>query len=612
MPVQYPIDDVRNIASPSQHDVDGFGLVELPNMLFAQDLEKFWQKSVKPFPVIIKRHLYKNLKRRIEGRKESEELARACKYASINLTAQVKRLKSIINPNKYWLFKAHSIEKNALKISNSVNAYIASLTEYANDTEEQYRYLLLRTSQTAAAMFYELGLVPPFSHTGDVQKLESQVVRYQSEEYLKRHFEKKAAQLREHVEIMLGNVGKHANAYCSLTCVREYLASQKQQKQWLSEMLVQDTNSPENLFYLSEAVESSVSNPKNRRNELMTRIRGLEDIAAESEYSAAFITITAPSKYHRNSGKKYNGSTPQQTQKKLTTMWAKCRAKLQRQGVNYFGVRVTEPHADATPHWHMLLFFEKQDKAAISQIMRDYATREDFEELKTCESARFDFKDIDPSRGSATGYIAKYIAKNIDAEYIKNDIDEETGKPLSESYNSVVAWASRWNIRQFQFLGGAGVGVWRELRRFTKDNPVVSVSGVNQIQAERFQTACNAADNGNFAEYVKSTGGVFQGRSGLFKSLYEEIENQYGETVKKIKGFLFGDFEFITREVKWAIKTAAQAAKALDFERAASRSWSADNNCTASPEMVWQDVINRGSQLQQIVNAGLRPAQFQI
>lgn len=111
----------------------------------------------------------------------------------------------------------------------------------------------------------------------------------------------------------------------------------------------------------------STSNPKNARAELMVRMRGFEDMATEMGLVGMFYTLTAPSRYHAthvHSGKrndKYRDAGPRQTQKYLCKVWARVRAKLGREGIRTFGFRVAEPHHDATPHWHLLLFLRPEE-----------------------------------------------------------------------------------------------------------------------------------------------------------------------------------------------------------------------------------------------------------
>tara|TARA_R110001583_G_scaffold138880_1_gene290616 strand:- start:44728 stop:45072 length:345 start_codon:yes stop_codon:yes gene_type:complete len=89
-------------------------------------------------------------------------------------------------------------------------------------------------------------------------------------------------------------------------------------------------------------------------------------------------------------------------------------------------------------------------------IISKYALQEDGNE-RGAKKHRFDMTSIDPEKGSAAGYIAKYISKNIDNDLYRND-----AKPAA---SKIDAWSSLWGIRQFQQIGGPSVTVWRELRR---------------------------------------------------------------------------------------------------------------------------------------------------
>ncbi|THF89139.1 replication endonuclease [Escherichia coli] len=88
----------------------------------------------------------------------------------------------------------------------------------------------------------------------------------------------------------------------------------------------------------------------------------------------------------------------------MNTIWQRIRAELARQEIGAFGLRVAEAHHDATPHWHGLLFTLPEHQEALRDVMQRYATAEDADELTTKHGIqpRFDFKPIDPERG--TGY----------------------------------------------------------------------------------------------------------------------------------------------------------------------------------------------------------------
>ncbi|WP_261804189.1 replication endonuclease [Serratia marcescens] len=343
-------------------------------------------------------------------------------------------------------------------------------------------------------------------------------------------------QWREHLMIAAGYVSKKTTPYCSDPALKEWKAQKKANLEYLKAMELEDQDTGERVS-LIEKVVGSVANPAVRRHELMARMRGFENVADDLGLVGDFYTLTAPSKYHamHNTGKrndKWNGANPRQTQKYLCRIWARVRAAWKRAGIRAFGFRVVEPHHDETPHWHLLLFMRPEDIDQARDIFCLYARWEDSEELQGIKAleARFYVKPIDKEKGSATGYIAKYISKNIDGYALDGEIDDDTGLPLKETARRVNAWASRWRIRQFQQLGGAPVTVYRELRRL-RDRDL-------RLHPE-IAPAHVAADEGDWAGYTVAQGGPLVARDNIRVRLNYEITengNAYGDDVSRING----------------------------------------------------------------------------
>ncbi|EJQ6596293.1 replication endonuclease [Vibrio parahaemolyticus] len=473
--------------------------------------------------------------------------------------------------------------------------------------------------------------------------------------------------MREHLAIAMGQVSSKASAYASWDCIREHVEQQKKNWEYIKQCELLDEETEETAS-LEEMVLKSVSNPAIRRHELMVRCRGCEDIGNELGLQGLFLTLTTPSKYH-NSYKKggfidhWNGASPRESQAYLNNVWQKIRAKLGRDEIRWFGVRVAEPHHDGTPHWHLLIWVKPEDVAAVRGIFIDYATQEDREELtpsfdrnpKRAEKKRgiqgpinykprCDFGYIDPAKGTATGYIAKYISKNIDGFAMDKDVSDETGKFVKDMAKNVSAWKSRWNIRQFQFFGGAPVTTYRELRRFANQNKkafmeylfqqnrtdlltiysmlmrdlvgpikpskLLTNKELMQIIGDSYQARGKqeqssvsgilaAADHGNWQGYINGQGGPFVRRKDLLIiNDYEVLPfaSPHGEEVRKIQGFSTAETTVKTRTKVWTIRRkdegndqaeAGALAPALDLalSGASGSSRSSVNNCT-EPEKV--------------------------
>ncbi|MDC9588184.1 replication endonuclease [Xenorhabdus sp. XENO-10] len=398
----------------------------------------------------------------------------------------------------------------------------------------------------------------------------------------------------EHMAIAVGQVQKAASPYVSRQALQEWLEQKRRNREFFKRFDLE--NEKGERISLADTVVHSNANPAIRRCELMTRMRGFEDVANKMNCVGEFYTITAPAKYHAAQYKggfvkSWNGATPRDTQRYLCSVWAKARAAFARAGINLFGFRVVEPHHDGTPHWHMVLFMLPEYLQQVREILEHYACQEEQGELQSNETkkARFDYRTIDPSKGSATGYIAKYISKNIDGYALEEQKDHETGESLRDMAKSVTAWASRWRIRQFQQIGGAPVSVWRELRRLRKVR--LSDNKVNAV--------LQAADEGNWAAYTQAQGGPWVARCDLvIRLFYQHIPfgSPYGEDVQSIQGVTspyLPHAEFIcTRIHQWTIvpksesttisgSTAISGAERIVYKRSKKfPSWSSVNNCT--------------------------------
>jgi len=499
----------------------------------------------------------------------------------VNMVARYNRLPDMSRAD---------IDLLASDIANFIRAELANNDDTSADKGELAT--LHDWYMHAGLLSLQFGITPPHwagttTKYFDQDKVAPAIMRMFTDTWWRGRLRRVAAAWREHLQIAVGNVSKIKHAHASKNCVTDWREQKRRTREFLKGLELEDEDG--NRISLIEKYDGSVANPAIRRCELMTRIRGFENICNELGYVGEFYTLTAPSKYHattkagyRNS--KWNGASPSDTQGYLTGLWARIRAKLHREDIRIFGIRVAEPHHDATPHWHMLMFMLPENVERVRQIIQDYAREEDSYELKSdkARKARFHAEAIDPEKGSATGYVAKYISKNIDGYALDGETDDESGELLKESAPAVSAWAARWHIRQFQFIGGAPVTVYRELRRLADTETAHGLS-------VEFAAVHDAADAGDWAGYVNAQGGPFVRRDDLqVRTLYEPRNefNQYGEETVCIRGVYDAEVgagtPILTRLTQWKIVPKRAVDLDLDLKGAPAPSRSSVNNCTGS------------------------------
>lgn len=512
------------------------------------------------------------------------------------------------------------IDLLAQDIAIYANAALAEVSETcAVLSPVEYSKRMLLEGSRLIAYF---GLIAPWASRRKMplDEMAASIRKILDDHFWSRLLRKYARRWREHLHIAFGDVRRDVSPYCSKNHVKQWDARRKRSRAIMSRLELEDQVTGERMS-LIEQIDKSVSNPEKRRVELMTRIGGFEKVATESGYAGSFFTLTAPSKYHAytafgHRNHKWNGASPRRSQRYLNQIWQQIRAELARREIPVFGLRVAESHHDGTPHWHGLLFTDPEHTDELKEVMEDYATREDAEELtgKSGKQPRFELKPIDPALGSATGYVVKYISKNIDGYALDGESDHESGRPLKETAKHATAWASCWGIRQFQFLGGAPVSVWRELRRLKNQDLADRVSPV-------FGELHRAAHAGDWQGYITLQGGPFVSRSKLVLRAWYQYKNEpssYGEYQKAIKGLVMPASSIPPVEtrlhsyriVKMRPKSSDRVDPGFDLKGASATSWTRVNNCTeykkhtVSPPVYPPDLTVPAGEIQ--------PEQFEI
>ena len=328
----------------------------------------------------------------------------------------------------------------------------------------------------------------------------------------------------------------------------------------------------------------------------MTRIRGFEEVAEARRDVGVFWTQTCPSKFHSVGGTnpRYNGATPRDAQAYMVQVWARQRAALHRAGIRPYGFRIAEPHTDGCPHWHMLLFVGREHAERMEAIMRGYALAEDGDE-PGADKNRVKVVRIEAGKGTAAGYIAKYVSKNIDGAGVGDHKAFESGSTYiiaPDQFGNVeitpsqrvTYWSQVWGIRQFQQIGGAPVGVWRELRRVKADAIANAPDAIKAAHAacQKIESEDPAVNKqADFGAYMIAQGGPTVARRHLAVRIAARdvtIKGRYATyEQKKPAGVYASAFPLEVYEsvrYRWTVEQKDGAGVAFDSP------WTGVNNCT--------------------------------
>ncbi|MEQ9857051.1 replication endonuclease [Pectobacterium versatile] len=380
-------------------------------------------------------------------------------------------------------------------------------------------------------------------------------------------------------------VHKKISPYVSVRALREFAAAQQRMKHFLEK---NDIESDGDRISLETAYNSGNSCPKNRRTELMVRLRHMGEFFTAEGFSGHFLTITLPSRYHAN---RVNGGEnerctiidPRAGQEELSRIWRNVGRKFARDEIFFAGFRFVEPHHDGVPHWHVVVWFRPQQADVALKILRDRYCERDFAEISHNPEIRFKSIPIDPERGAAA-YCAAYVSKNIDGFGLGLDGDFEADLSAVDGATRATAWARLYRIRQFQAFGCVGATAWRELRRVRKTpdcDPIL----------RNFWQAADEGDFGQFIRLSREHGGISLYRADEDFS-GQEIRNCWGEKTSKVRGVSLSadpSTRVQTRTRDWIIvpKQVENQSVSDAVQRCgtAATPWTSGNNCPPSKQV---------------------------
>ncbi|MGG9109396.1 replication endonuclease [Raoultella ornithinolytica] len=334
---------------------------------------------------------------------------------------------------------------------------------------------------------------------------------------------KESERLKELLFISAGLVQKKVSPVISREMLFSHQRKQQNRLRFLSSRNVINAETRQESETLLTMAMAGIANPRIRKSELVNILLGTYQYAMENNHVCEFITLTLPPAFHamKKNGvpcAQWNGSSPRIAHQFLEATWKKVRSALS--DIPIYGTRVVEPHHDATPHWHIIVYMNEKDREHVISTFKKYVK-------KLTELGVNRLVHNEPVKNEAIiHYLMKCMASSVPGVADSKAKDDTTGENYTAMAERAKSWASLWGIRQFQHFGLPEIGVWRECRRIRSMSITVELGAA--AEAVR-----HAADTNDFADYIRAQGGAGLKRSQRILQVVREqspYENLWGET----------------------------------------------------------------------------------
>lgn len=299
-----------------------------------------------------------------------------------------------------------------------------------------------------------------------ITTIESMALRLSDEKWWRRKIFKLADEKREHRAHLNKELGgkNPSQTCCTNRTIEMFDERAKRTEKFLKES--HRAIRSESDVFVFNLLDIAKSSKNNRLNELFLNIKALEKIAERKDFGCLFLTLTAAPEFHPNpkAGKNgYKGATAGEANKSIQKDWRSILDSLDNLGIKrdsgeYFGFRVVEVHDDGCPHWHVVIFANRNlgvFESIQNSIERLYQTRGNYFKNNISDIIRV-IEKTDEKSAAPSSYIFGYVLKALGNE------DNETAKKYKCAIRAMGA-------RQYAFFGiKCSTGKQRALQKIAR------------------------------------------------------------------------------------------------------------------------------------------------